>query len=110
LCDRLVIIDHGKAIALDSPEKLKAGLGRDIITLRTTPSIEDPESLFAGLGLQAVTALESGALRCEVGDGDAIVGELVARVGACYHLESVRVARPTLDDVFLHFTGRALRE
>ena len=43
LCDRLVIIDHGRAIALDSPERLKAALGRDIVTLRTTPPVQNPE-------------------------------------------------------------------
>ncbi len=41
LCDRLVIIDHGRRITLDTPEQLKADLGRDIVTLRTTPAIED---------------------------------------------------------------------
>lgn len=66
LCDRLVIIDHGRAIALDTPENLKAGLGRDIVTLRTTPSIEDPETLFAGLGVQAAARPEPDQVRLEV--------------------------------------------
>ena len=49
-------------------------------------------------------------LRLEVRDAESIVGELVSRVAANARLESVRIARPTLDDVFLHYTGRALRE
>lgn len=110
LCDRLVIIDHGQAIALDTPEQLKADLGRDIVTLRTTPAVDDPETLFAGLGVQAITHPEPGQLRFEVADAEALAGELVARVTADHRLESVRIARPTLDDVFLHHTGRALRE
>ena len=110
LCDRLVIIDHGQAIALDTPEALKAGLGRDIVTVRTTPEIADPASLFAGLGVQAITPLEGGGLRLEVSDAESIAGELFARAAAGHRLESVRIARPTLDDVFLHHTGRALRE
>ncbi len=110
LCDRLVIIDHGQAIALDSPEKLKTDLGRDIVTLRTTPPLEDPEGLFAGLGVQALTRPEADQLRLEVRDAESIVGELVARLTAGHRLEAVRIARPTLDDVFLHYTGRALRE
>ena len=110
LCDRLVIIDQGQAIALDTPEQLKADLARDIVTLRTTPPIAEPETFFAGLGLQAVTRPETDQLRLEVRDAESIVGELVARIGATHRLESVRIARPTLDDVFLHHTGRALRE
>jgi len=110
LCDRLVIIDHGTAIALDTPENLKAALGRDIVTLRTTPTIKDPDSLFDGLGVQAITRTEPDLLRLEVQGAESIVGELVTRVTADHRLESVRVARPTLDDVFLHHTGRALRD
>ena len=110
LCNRLVIIDHGRAIALDTPEQLKANLGRDIVTLRTTPPIEEPEAFFAGLGVQALSRPDPDQLRLEVRDAESIVGELVARIGTAHRLESVRIARPTLDDVFLHHTGRALRE
>ena len=102
--------DHGKAIALDTPENLKTGLGRDIVTLRTTPAIEEPEQLFAGLDMQAYTRLQPDKLRLEVRDAEAIVGELVTRITAAHRLESIRIARPTLDDVFLHHTGRALRD
>jgi ABC-2 type transport system ATP-binding protein len=110
LCNRLVIIDYGRAIALDTPEQLKADLGGDIVTLRTVPAIDEPEAFFAGLGVQAITRPEPDKLRLEVRDAESIVGELVARVGAAHRLESVRISRPTLDDVFLHHTGRALRE
>jgi ABC-type multidrug transport system ATPase subunit len=110
LCDRLVIIDHGKAIALDTPENLKAGLGRDIVDLKTTPPIADPETLFAGMGVQAIRDPEPGQLRLEVRNAEALVGELVARLTTEHRIEALRIARPTLDDVFLHYTGRALRE
>jgi ABC-2 type transport system ATP-binding protein len=110
LCDRLVIIDRGRAIALDTPENLKADLGRDIVTLRTTPVVEAPEALFAGLGVQAISRPGPDQLRLEVRDAEAKVGALVAQVTAGHRLEAMRVARPTLDDVFLHHTGRALRE
>jgi ABC-2 type transport system ATP-binding protein len=110
LCDRLVIIDQGRAVALDTPENLKVDLGRDIVTLRSTPAIQEPEALFAGLGVQAISRLEADQLRLEVKDAESIVGELVSRLTAEHRLESVRIARPTLDDVFLHHTGRALRE
>jgi ABC-type multidrug transport system ATPase subunit len=110
LCERLVIVDHGRAIELDTPERLKANLGRDIVTLRTTPAIQDPEAMFAGMGVQDMVRPEPDQLRLEVANAETIVGELVSRVTAEHRLESVRVARPSLDDVFLHHTGRALRE
>jgi ABC-2 type transport system ATP-binding protein len=110
LCGRLVIIDHGEAIAQGTPEELKAGLGRDIVTLRTTPPVTDPESLFAAMGVQALTRPAPDQLRLEVQDAESIVGELVSSVTADHRLESVQIARPTLDDVFLYHTGRALRE
>ncbi len=110
LCHRLVIIDHGKAIALDTPENLKSGLGRDIITLKTLPKIDSPDTLVADLGMQSFSHVKDGQLRLEVQNAEAITGELITRVSANYRIESVRIARPTLDDVFLHHTGRALRE
>ena len=110
LCDRLVIVDHGQAMALDSPEHLKSDLRRDIVTLRTTPTIQAPESVFGGLGIETVTRVPPDQLRLEVSHAESIAGELVTRVTAAHRLESIRIARPTLDDVFLHHTGRALRE
>jgi ABC-2 type transport system ATP-binding protein len=110
LCDRLVIIDHGRTVATGAPAQLKAGLGRDIVTLRTTPAIEEPETLLAGLGVHAITSSGAGQLRLEVQDAESIAGELIRRVAEDHQLESVRMARPTLDDVFLHHTGRALRD
>ncbi|MGD8464577.1 MAG: ATP-binding cassette domain-containing protein [Anaerolineae bacterium] len=110
LCDRLVIIDHGQAIALDTPENLKAGLGRDIVTLRTSPPLVDAEALLGGLGIQAISHPQPGLVRFEVADAESLAGELISMVTVDHHLESVRIARPSLDDVFLHHTGRALRE
>jgi ABC-type multidrug transport system ATPase subunit len=110
LCDRLVIVDHGQAMALDSPEHLKSDLRHDIVTLRTTPTIQAPESVFSGLEIEAVTRVPPDQLRLEVTNAESLAGELVARVTATHRLESIRIARPSLDDVFLHYTGRALRE
>jgi ABC-2 type transport system ATP-binding protein len=110
LCDRLMIVDHGAAIALDTPENLKAALGRDIVAMHTTPAIDDPVRLFAGMAIQAVTRPEPELLRFEVANAETLVGDLVSRVTVHHRLESIRVARPSLDDVFLHHTGRALRD
>ena len=110
LCERLAIIDHGTVIATDTPDALKAALGRDIITLQTTPEVETPEELFAGLDVLSVSRNENGILRIEVTDAESQVSDFIARVSRQHRLESLRIARPSLDDVFLKYTGRALRE
>jgi ABC-type multidrug transport system ATPase subunit len=110
LCDRLLIIDSGRAVVSGTPEGLKDELGRDIVTLRSTPAITAPEALFAGLNVGAITRPEPDLLRLEVKNAERIIGELVTRTAHGHRLESVGMARPTLDDVFLHHTGRALRE
>jgi ABC-2 type transport system ATP-binding protein len=110
LCDRLVIIDRGRAITMDAPENLKAALGRDVVTLRTTPEITDPARLFAGLGVQAVSQPEPGVTRFETMRAEARAEQIILAVREQHRLDSIRIARPSLDDVFLHHTGRALRD
>ncbi len=111
LCDRLVIIDHGKAITLDTPEALKATLQHDIVSVQTDTAVANPEELFAGLGVIEISSLEPESLRLVVKNAEAHIGEFVERLNNKYYrIQSLRIARPTLDDVFLHHTGRALRE
>lgn len=110
LCDRLAIIDQGKLIALDSPENLKNSLGRDVITLKTTPLFKHENGFFDGLGVQDMQSKPDGSIRLEVNNAEGIVGELISRLNGAYRLDALQVSRPSLDDVFLHYTGRGLRE
>jgi ABC-2 type transport system ATP-binding protein len=110
LCDRLVILDHGARVTEGSPEDLVAALGRDIVTLRTQPELEAPEALLEGLEVHGISRPEPGWLRVELEDGERAAVEILRRIPEGVRLESLRIARPTLDDVFLHHTGRGLRE
>lgn len=110
LCDRLVIIDHGKAITMDTPEALKATLQHDIVTVQTDTAVANPEALFSGLGIVEISSPEPANLRLVIQNAEAQIGVFVERLNKNYHIQSLRIARPTLDDVFLHHTGRALRE
>jgi ABC-2 type transport system ATP-binding protein len=110
LCDRLVILDHGAEIALDTPESLKAALGRDIVTLRTAPEIEEPDRVLSPIDISGVSRPEPGMLRFEVQDGERLAERIILQVREAHRLESINIARPSLDDVFLHHTGRALRD
>lgn len=103
--ERIAIIDHGLIIALDTPDVLKASVGSDTVQLETA---DDDTAL--GLLVQAgyrVERTEHG-LTVFVANEEAAVGPIVTAAGV--PVRTVRAHRPTLDDVFLHFTGREIRE
>jgi ABC-2 type transport system ATP-binding protein len=110
LCDRLVIIDHGKAIALDTPENLKAGMQYDVVSIRTSPPIDAPERLLAGFGIQKNSRPQPDELRFEMKHAETRAASLIKEISKKHQLDAILIARPTLDDVFLFHTGRALRE
>jgi ABC-2 type transport system ATP-binding protein len=103
--ERIAIIDHGSIIACDTPDVLKASVGTDTIEIETADDEKALESLkLAGYKVERT---ESG-LTAFVADEEATVGPIVAAAGV--PVRTVRAHRPTLDDVFLHFTGREIRE
>jgi ABC-type multidrug transport system ATPase subunit len=110
LCDRLVIIDHGRAIALDSPENMKSAMKYDVVSIQTSPAIADPDTLFSGFRVQHFTQPEPNGLRFEMQGADARTSDLINTITVDHELNSILIARPSLDDVFLFHTGRALRE
>jgi ABC-type multidrug transport system ATPase subunit len=110
LCDRVLIIDHGKVIALDTPENLKAAMQYDVVNIRTTPAIEDPEAFFASFQTRNITRPEPFELRFEMPGANASTSSLINTISKAHQLESILISRPSLDDVFLFHTGRALRE
>ena len=105
-CDRIAIIDHGKIVALDTPARLKSGVGGDVVALRTDDNALAMEEIRTRFGLEPEA--RNGELRLEVPRGDEFIAELVRGVSA--RVASVGVHRPTLDDVFVKLTGRAIRE
>jgi ABC-2 type transport system ATP-binding protein len=103
-CDRMAIIDHGRLQAVDSPEALKRRVGGDQILVRGDPGLK--EDLAA---TYSVAVLEvDGAYQFQVDAG----AEFVPRVVADFNgrIRSIQVKQPSLDDVFLQLTGRAIRE
>ena len=104
--DRIAIIDHGKIVALDSPDALKAGVGGDIIRLKTENDAAVLSELKEKYGLHG-RPIESG-IQVEVAGAEEFVPKLFA--GLRTRIISVSLHRPTLDDVFLTLTGREIRE
>jgi ABC-2 type transport system ATP-binding protein len=105
VADRIGIIDNGRLVALDTPAALKASVGADTVELRTSDDLAAAVTLQQA-GFRAERAAES--ITVFASDGEGQVGRIVELVGG--GVELVRVHRPTLDDVFLHYTGRQIRE
>ena len=91
---------------LDTPEELKRSVGRDRVELRTADDEAAILALGERFGLEAT--LSEGAVRVYVPHGDEFVPKLFS--GFPVHVRSVNVAHPTLDDVFMSYTGRTIRD
>jgi ABC-2 type transport system ATP-binding protein len=105
-CDRIAIIDHGKIVALDTPENLKAGVGGDMLDLVTDNDELTRQELSAKYGIAAQQ--DEKGLHVEVTNGASEIPKLVRELSA--KVLSVSTRRPTLDDVFLKLTGREIRD
>ena len=105
-CDRIAIIDDGRIVVVDTPEALKASVGKDRIELRTTEEAAAIKALKKKFGLEATPC--EGALAIHVSDGETFVPRLFAELDV--PISSLRVSRPTLDDVFMTYTGRTIRD
>jgi ABC-2 type transport system ATP-binding protein len=111
-CQRIAIIDHGKIVATGSPSELKDRLGGDVVTVRTTgPPSPAAEAVLRGLpSVTAVTSFQD-SYRVKTPKGEELIPALVeACTKAGIGLAAVSLKRPSLDEVFLEFTGREYRE
>jgi len=110
LCDRVGIIDYGKIIALDEPEKLKDQLEGDIVSLEVTQPKKYAE-VFRGIKYVKEVKMVGDYLYLTVTGGEKTIPKLmdiVARRGG--KVRSVGLRSPTLEDVFIRYTGRGIRE
>ena len=104
LCDRVGIIDLGKIIVLDSPGKLKKVIGGDLIRLLIVkPKLNEIRKFRFVKSVD----FSDGVVTLKVVDANRHLQEILDVVG---HVESVEMRSPTLNDVFLHYTGRQIRE
>jgi ABC-2 type transport system ATP-binding protein len=104
MCDRLAIIDHGRIIQEGSPTTLKAAMGGDMITVRARYF---DEQAIKALPYVRRLQIDAGCATITVEKASAQLQHLLAALGP---IESVEVRTPTLNDVFLTYTGRQLRD
>jgi ABC-2 type transport system ATP-binding protein len=105
-CDRIAIMDRGEIVVLDTPAALKAGVGADRVVLGTADDDAALEALRDRFGIDASVA--EGAVTFHVENGEAFVPRLFAELDVA--ITSVAVSRPTLDDVFMRYTGTTIRD
>ena len=113
LCDRILVIDHGRIVASDTPDALKAQVAGDLVELTVADPARLPQAVAALAaadpdGEPTAEGVLAGARLRDV--GAKLPGLIRALDDAGVVLAGIEVRRPTLDDVFLTVTGRSLRE
>ena len=110
LCHEVAIIDHGRIIASDTPAALKRQIGGDVVTIESS----DNDRILPRIrALDAVkqAQIRDGGISVKLDQAERHIAELVTVcTGDGVAVNSLAVHKPTLEDVFLHFTGRTIRE
>ncbi len=109
LCDRIAIMDRGSLITIGAPAELKATVGGDVLTLSAkTPALT---ARLEALGYQVIGESRDGHINLFVNDGERLIPQLLANLRASgIEVEAVSLKKPTLDDVFLKYTGVRMDE
>ncbi len=113
LCNRIAIVDHGKLVALDTPEALKNSVpGSTVIEVHfDNPPADWEQRLHSLAGVTSVQPEGAGMFRVLTSDGSHTTTQLVEMaVQSAVKLKTLTVQNTTLDDVFVHYTGRQLRD
>ena len=111
ICDRIAIIDHGRILKIGSPSELKASLGGDVIQIGVEETETDLTPLIFKVN-RVKTVSKSGSsyrVKAELGEEAApAIIEMLRSNG--YHVSRLSLTKPTMDEVYLEYTGRSLRE
>ena len=111
LSDSIALIDHGTIITRGSPEALKSGLGKDVIHLETGEMGRATEVILGISGILSVQPADGKLMIISGTDGARILpGIIRAADDAGIDVRSVSLKKPSMDDVFLHYTGREIRD
>jgi ABC-2 type transport system ATP-binding protein len=109
LSDRVGIIDYGKIVALDTPVELKEALEGDVITIKTQDVQKLSETLAKDMNLQNARIMDE-TLELTAPKGEALLPKIVDTASRNNIIvDAVSVREPSLEDVFLHYTGREIR-
>lgn len=111
LCDRVAIIDHGRIVAMGSPEELKRGLGGDVVYIKGSGDLEELAEEAVRRGRASAYRMLGDMMALRVMEASTTIPEifkLASELGIS--IGEIRYSQPSLGDVFLHYTGRELRD
>jgi ABC-2 type transport system ATP-binding protein len=110
LCDRIAIIDHGKIVAIDTSDRLKNKIGGDVITIETSDK-EKMSSVLGKCGWCKSTKIHDGSVTISINRAEKYVAKIVKLAEKNkIDITSLAVTKPSLEDVFLNYTGKTIRE
>ncbi len=111
LCDRIGIIDHGEIQAIDTPENMKNALGNEVITLEYQNSTDGFVSKIKQINLVTNTKENEGKLTVFAAKGTEVIPKIFQIASEMkIEIDSISLTRPSLDDVFVSYTGHELRD
>jgi ABC-2 type transport system ATP-binding protein len=105
-CDRVAILDQGRLVALDAPAALTAAIGGDVVLVTTRDALGMAERVALRFGVKADVV--NGKVRIERDRAHEFITDLVETFPG--EIDAVAFGKPTLEDVFVHYTGRRLEE
>ncbi|PIN77302.1 ABC transporter ATP-binding protein [Candidatus Woesearchaeota archaeon CG10_big_fil_rev_8_21_14_0_10_34_12] len=110
LCNRIAIIDHGKIEVMGTPKNLKSKIGGDIISIESFQT-EEIKEIFAKCSWCKSSKIHNHTITANVKNAETHVAEIVGLLEAKkIKISSLNISPPTLEDVFLHYTGKTIRE
>lgn len=110
-CDRISIIDRGKILKTDSPSDLKASLGGDIIEISVKEGEQDISPLISQIGHVREVKKQDSTYRVKAELGEEVAPAIIDLVRTRgFHVTKISLTKPTMDEVYLEYTGRSLRE
>lgn len=111
LCDRIAIIDHGKIIVIGSPDELKEQFGGDMVTLSIKDSRVDLTNIIKKVPKVKEVKVQDNTYQVKTENGEEAVPAIIDAIGAEGHkVARLSLTKPTLDEVYLEYTGKSIRE
>ncbi len=111
LCARVAFVDHGRIVALDTPKNLKDMLGGDIVSVNIEEGMERLEKVLRTVKWISSISRRGNLLELNVKEGEKRIPEIVKLADARgVNIGSINLHKPSLEDVFIHYTGKGIRE
>jgi ABC-2 type transport system ATP-binding protein len=111
LSDKISIIDHGKIVVTGKPWELKNALGQDLIYLETSDNMAAADILKSFDNVKGTREKSKGMIVMVNADGTYLLPEIMDKLRkGGISIKAVNLKKPSMDDVFVHYTGRELRD